>query len=566
MHRQFWYSPPEVEAGSSIIGEQVAAPSGRRLARTATVAFAILVVLCALVTANTRAATTSTIVFGAEQEPPCLNGLLAGCNNTWTSWTVGIAFAGAYRVMPDFSFQPQILDGEARIVSRKPFTLLYKIKKQAVWSDGRPITADDFIFTAQTILNPKNDVAGRSGYDQMRRLVKVDSKTLRIVFKTPYAGYKLLFYGSFGVLPKHALQGRDFNTVWNTTVNSPVTGQPIGSGPYLMTSYVRGQSMTMTRNPRWWGKRPAVDRIVFRFITNTDSEIQAMRGGEVDAIYPQPQLQLASLRNQPGMQIQSSSGATSEHIDINTGPKGMALARAPWFRQALGHAIDRNTLVRQLFRTLNPNLKPLENLTYVNNQKEYASNFGRYTFSKARVDSIMRAHNCSKGGDGIYVCGGVRASIKIGTTAGNKLRELALEIIQAQAKSVGIEMIADSSPSRLFFPAVAAENYHLAIFAWVGTGDPSGQVDIYGCGGQSNWKAYCSKKVTDLLRASDAELDPTKRRSLVNQADRIMALNLPTIPLYQKPTYFVYKSKLKGLKDNPTSAGPTWNVEDWRIG
>jgi peptide/nickel transport system substrate-binding protein len=515
---------------------------------------------------SSPAAAPATIVFGAEQEPPCLNGVLAGCNNTWTSWTVGVAFPGAYRQKPDFSWEPYMLDGEAKIVSRSPFTLLYKIKKNAVWSDGKPITADDFIFTATTTLNPHNDVAARTGFDQMKRLIKVDSKTLRVVFKTPFAAYKQIWSGAFGVLPKHALQGRDFNTIWNTNVNNPNNGQPISGGPFMVSSYQRGQSLTLVRNPRWWGKRPAVDRIVFRFITNTDSEIQAMRGGEVDAIYPQPQLQLSSLSRQSGLKVESNLGSNLEHLDFNTGAKGFALARAPWFRQAVAYSIDRNALVKQLFRTLNPKLQPLQNLTYVNNQKEYSPSFSRYTFNRGRVDSIMRAHNCSKGSDGIYSCGGVKASLRIGTTAGNRLRELSLEIIQAQAKSVGIDLRIDNSPSRIFFPAVSDENYNIALFAWVGTGDPVGQVDIYGCGGGSNWKAYCSQKVTKLFRQSDAELDTAKRRSLVLQADRIMAANLPTLPLYQKPTYFVYKSKLRGLKDNPTSAGPTWNIEDWRLG
>jgi peptide/nickel transport system substrate-binding protein len=541
------------------------APARRRYTVLALVIGVTAVALGGLAS-STPAAAPATIVFGAEQEPPCLNGVLAGCNNTWTSWTVGIAFPGAYRQKPDFTWEPYMLDGEAKITSRNPFTLLYKIKQNAVWSDGRPITSDDFIFTATTTLNPRNDVAARTGFDQMKRLVKVNAKTFRVVFKQPFAAYKQIWSGAFGVLPKHALQGRDFNTVWNTNVNNPNNGRAISGGPFIVSDYQRGQSLTMVRNPRWWGKRPAVDRIVFRFITNTDSEIQAMRGGEVDAIYPQPQLQLSSLSRQSGLKVESNLGSNLEHLDFNTGPRGFSLARAPWFRQALAYAIDREAVVRQLFRTLNPSLRPLQNLTYVNNQKEYAPSFSRYTFNRGRVDSIMRAHGCSKGGDGIYSCGGVKASLRIGTTAGNRLRELSLEIIQAQAKTAGIDLRIDNSPSRIFFPAVSDENYHIALFAWVGTGDPVGQVDIYGCGGGSNWKAYCSRKVTNLLRQSDAELDPAKRRSLVLQADRIMAANLPTLPLYQKPTYFVYKSKLRGMKDNPTSAGPTWNVEDWRLG
>ena len=161
-------------------------PARRRLAALA-VALGASVALMSGLVAPSPAAAPATIVFGAEQEPPCLNGLLAGCNNTWTSWTVGIAFPGAYRQKPDFTWEPYMLDGEAKIVSRNPFTLLYKIKQNAVWSDGRPITADDFIFTATTTLNPSFDLAARSGYDQMKRLVKVNPKTLRIVFKRPVA-------------------------------------------------------------------------------------------------------------------------------------------------------------------------------------------------------------------------------------------------------------------------------------------------------------------------------------------------------------------------------------------
>jgi peptide/nickel transport system substrate-binding protein len=68
------------------------------------------------------------------------------------------------------------------------------------------------------------------------------------------------------------------------------------------------------------------------------------------------------------------------------------------------------------------------------------------------------------------------------------------------------------------------------------------------------------------MRDSDAELDPKKRAALVNTADRIMALNVPTLPLYQKPTYLVYKTKVHNIRDNPTVQGPTDNMEDWWVG
>ena len=544
----------------------------------------VLVAVTSLIVAGaaggaSKKSTAGSMTFGAEQEPPCLNGFTGGCNNTWTSWTAGIALASPLIVKPDFSIKPYM--GTAKVVSTKPFTVLVTLNKKAKWSDGKQVSADDLIFTWKTIVDPKFDIAGRSGWDSISRAVKVNAKAVKFVYSTPYAPYKVQFATS--VLPKHALEGTDFNTVWDTNYNNK-SGQTMASGPFKLQTYTKGQSLVMVRNSSFWGKRPTLDKITFLFRTNTDTEIQAIRGGEVDAIYPQPQLQLAQLRGQSGLRVQTHAGTTIEHIDINTGAgNSTPLLGQAWFRQAIAYSLDRTGMIKQLYSTLNPGLPTLNNLSYVTAQKGiYAAHFAKYQISNkakriAKVAAIMKAHNCTKGSDGIYSCGGEKASVRLGTTSGNKLRELAVEILQAQAKDAGIQFRADSQPSSLFFPRISTNKYDLALFAWVGTGDPAGQVDIYGCAddktadnpqgyGGSNWKGYCKASVTNALKASDAALNPKARINLVNKADAIMANDVPTIPLYQKPTYFVFKTKLKGLVDNPTLQGPTWNTEAWKAG
>jgi peptide/nickel transport system substrate-binding protein len=540
-----------------------------RLALGALVAATGLIVAGAAGGASQHASAGS-VTFGAEQEPPCLNGFLEGCNNTWTSWTAGIALASPYLVYPDFTLRPYM--GSAKLLKKAPFTLRVTLNKKAKWSDGKAVTADDLIFTWQTINNPKFELAGRAGWELITKAKKNNARTVTFTFKKPYAPWKVMLNTS--VLPKHALQGENFTEVWNSNYNNK-SGQEIASGPFKIQSYTKGQSIVMVRNSSFFGKKPSLDRITFVFRTNTDTEIQAIRGGEVDAIYPQPQLQLAALRGQSGLRVQTNPGTTIEHLDFNTGAgNSNALLGQRWFRQAIAYSLDRTGMVRQLYRTLNPSLRPLQNLTYGSSQKGlYKAHFQRYTRNVAKVTSLFRAHNCTKGGDGIYSCGGTRASVRLGTTSGNKLRELAVEILQAQAKSAGIEFRPDNEPSRLFFPRISDNKYDIALFAWVGTGDPAGQRDIYGCPiknakgdvikGGSNWKAYCNKNVTRLLEASDSQLNPKTRTAEVNGADAIMATDVPSLPLYQKPTYFVFKTKIGNMRDNPTLQGPTWNTERW---
>ena len=514
-----------------------------------------------------KAKAGGTVTFAAEQEPPCLNLLLSACNNTWTAWgNFNTAFRGLYIEKPNFQLVPDMAAGPAQLISKKPETLLVKFGNQ-VWSDGKPITVDDLIFTWKTIVNPKWDIAGRSGWDSIKTIQKINPKTARIIFAKPYGPWKVMLATS--LLPAHALAGADFNTVWNTNNNDPHTGKPISSGPFILSNYTQGQSLTMVRNPKGWPHPSKIDKLVFVFRTNTDSEVQALRGGEVDAIYPQPQLQLADLRSVPGIAFQSNAGTTFEHLDLNIDPKAnrMPLLRQVWFRQMIAYGMDRDVAVKQLYRSLNPKLGAVNNVTYPASAPEYKADFAKYTYQPKMVAKIAAAHGCKKGGDGIFVCGGQRASFSWSTTSGNKLRELTQEIIQAQERAAGIEVkIANVPSGTLFGKLLPTHTYDMALYAWVTTGDPAGQTDIYGCGGGSNYTGVCDKVITNSFKASDAEFDPTKRAAAVNRADAEQAKVLSTIPLYSKPTFFFYKKTLHGVVDNPTLQGPTWNAEDWTIG
>ena len=81
-----------------------------------------------------------------------------------------------------------------------------------------------------------------------------------------------------------------------------------------------------------------------------------------------------------------------------------------------------------------------------------------------------------------------------------------------------------------------------------------------------NYREYCNRNVTKLLTQSDQELNDAKRVKLINKADAIMANDVPQIPLFQRATYFVYKSNVKGMVDNASSQGPSWNAESWSKG
>jgi len=506
-----------------------------------------------------------TLVFGAEQGGGpdwCLNLILdVDCNAFWNVVFQTPVIRGAFLFTPQFTYKPDLIT--KAVLKTRPQRVTYYIRKNARWNDGVQVTGKDFRFTWQTAINPKyKEHIDPLGWEDIRS-VKGNGKVVTVTYKRNFAAWK----GLFGyVLPQHALAGTDMLTVWNDCICNPKKGNaPIGNGPFLLTRFDRGSGITLTRNPRaWHGKRAKLDSIVFRFITNTNSEIQAIRSGEVDAIYPQPQLALADLRNQAGLRVVSHVGLQFEHVEIQQGAKGNPLAKQAWMRQALITAMNRTAAARALYGTLNPTVNALQSLVRLKGEKGYSTDFAKWNYNPSKVDSMMRAHNCSKGGDGIYRCNGTKVSFDFASTTGNALRTLAFTVFQDQAAKAGIEFRNGFVPAgTLFGSKLPAHDFDLAMFTYLVTVDPHYVVSIFSCGNPGNYTEYCNRSVTRKLGQSDRELNPNKRLNLIKAVGKTLANDVPMIPLFQRPTYLVYKTNVAGLVDNASSQGPSFNAENW---
>jgi peptide/nickel transport system substrate-binding protein len=509
------------------------------------------------------AATGGTVVFGADQEPRTLNTFTVEGNALWGSLVLQpvMTFATKYNNKGTLIFD---LMESAVLNSSKPMRVTYKLKSAAKWSDGRPVSADDMIFTWQQIMNPRNTIASRVGFEDFLRIRKVNAKTIQVIYKKPFAAWRSL-WGR--ILPKHAAGGinpSDFDQSWRN-------GPPIANGPFRLASWNRGSQMTLTRNNAYWGKRSAVNSIVFRFIPDTNTQFQAMRGGEVHIINPQPQQQILDIAKQSNINVQRASQFTWEHVDFQLGAGGHPALKRKFVREAIVTGINRAQIRQVAYGQVAPNLPPLNNVIFKNFQDEYASHkFQPYGFSQKKAISLLRANGCTGGpatpsarNTDIYSCPGVgRLSFDFWSTAGNQSREISFQVMQAQLRSVGIELKSRFTLTALTV-TLPTRNWDIMLYAWVGSPEPAGSVNIHRCGGTQNHQNFCSRPVSRLLLRSNEELDHKKRTALLNEADRLIAQNVVTLPLFARPGFLIHDKKLKGALFNPTNTAATWNTQDW---
>jgi peptide/nickel transport system substrate-binding protein len=507
------------------------------------------------------------VVFGQEQDIDGYNTVLTCCNEFWAGVQTVPVIRGAYLVNARLQHQLDL------VVSAKATrrTLSYTIRPNASWYWGGrklPVTYRDFVYTWQQIVDPKNNLVSRDGYNQITGYTHTGAKQITFKWKKPFADWQDLFSM---VYPSAALAGLDFNKTWSNCICGS-NGAPVSDGPFLLTNYTVGQGSTLKANPFWYGRQPALQEVDFKILTDTNTEIQAMRDGEVDAINPTFGSSLSQLKGVAGITFNQVPGLFQEHIDIQFGSKGQPLLRATWMRRALMMGIDRTAIIKTVYGTLAGNTTPLDNIIYYQSDVGYKPDFRKWGFDPKHALALLKTHctggptTVSQSNTLIWKCAGRPASFRFTWTASNATRTAQAAIVKQQLSSIGIEIVDKPKPADVVFgpTGIPSGDYDLANFAWVTSPDPSAYVPTWSCGGASNYLDYCNREATKLLQASNSELDPARRRQDFQKADALMANDVPTIPMYSRPNPLIWKSALLGMKNNASLAGFGWNMEYWR--
>jgi peptide/nickel transport system substrate-binding protein len=348
----------------------------------------------------------------------------------------------------------------------------------------------------------------------------------------------------------------------------------VSGGPWQITKEnvdVAKQVITLTPNPKYWGEKPKLDALIYQHIGNEAGvNVKALKSGEIQMIYPQPQLDLVKNIKalEPKITNKISFGLSFEHLDFNTrnvNLKDIAV------RKAIATAIDRPGLVAATVAQFDNRAQVLNNRFYVNNQPTYKDNSGGL-YDKGDVPKakqMLEAAGYKLGPDGIYGKNGSRLSFDTITTVQNPLREQTIDVLASQLKPAGIEirkdLDADIFEDKTKPKSLEAGGFDIALFAWVSSPFVSGNVSIYqsvkGDSQGQNYTHGSDSKVDDLMSQMTQEIDPTKQADLANQADTQLWSDMFTLSLYQKPTFLAWDSNYTGITENSTNSGPLYDSE-----
>jgi peptide/nickel transport system substrate-binding protein len=443
------------------------------------------------------------------------------------------------------------------LISADGTRITFKLRPGVLWSDGVPVTADDVIFTWQSIVNGKSPVTNTADYDQIKKMVKDGPYQVTFVLRKPIAAAVYFFSeGTFPPLPKHLLEK------YPTLNDNPYDSAPIGDGPFVLKQWIHGSDLIFAANPRYWRGRPGLDGIDIKFIPNTNTLFQVLQSHEVDMVDGVTKSLVPQLKTIPGIDVKTTLTASYRHLDFNC---KSPILRDVNVRRAIARAIDIDKIIRTVYGGLG-----VRAASDVPPFSWAANRLAPVPYDPAAASRMLDADGWRIGSDGIRVKSGQRLSLSISTASSSLLNEDAEQLIARDLQSVGVELTTKNYESALLFAPdgpLYGGRYDMAWIVDTEGVDPDDFGEL-GCAFMphrgANTLFYCNPKVDALLSDAERNYDHTRRRDDYAGAWKILLDEVPEIMIYWDDNVIGYNSDLKNFKPSPVITD-YWNSWEWKI-
>jgi ABC-type transport system substrate-binding protein len=523
--------------------------------------------------------TESTFRWGDTSEPSSLNPIKGYLGTDYTFWAVNynlpIEFAAA-------DFGPDLEHSIVTSVdtSDDGMTFTYHMRDGMKWSDGEPFTADDVAWTLnwykkQDFSNYSADVA------LIDTVTAPDATTFEIQSTRPtsfYAGDAVFLYDY--ILPKH---------IWSQWEDDPKGARQfanvpsVGSGPYVITAYEKGQSVTLERNPNYWGTAigltPHYDKLVYIIYNNEDAEAAALQRGEIDFAYIDSSNILNNLQAKPNIQTRGGLIPLFDEIGFNTGSAyqddptggfakhgdGSHALTDPVVRRAIRQAIDNQTLIDRVKLGYGVVAdSPVQPTASTGNWDPSPEQ--ELPFDIDAANASLDDAGYTRGSDGIRVDPFDNKPLKLRYYVQNDDQNT-IEVapfVSDWLEQIGIETKVIPVSSTKLGNIILNGTYDMFHWGWYPNPDPNYILGVFTCGQRppkpgvydNNDSYYCNPEYDKLFDEQQSATTLEERSDIVHQMQEILYEDAPYAMLFYTELLDAYRSdRVTGFTPQPADQG-----------
>jgi peptide/nickel transport system substrate-binding protein len=509
--------------------------------------------------------------FSEATDPKNLNPALDSASPTLDlamfiySWT--IRYDSKARPVPDALREiPTVANGD---VSKDGLTLKYKLRPNIKWQDGVPLTCNDLKFSWQVVMNPHNNVITTDGFKSIGSIDCSDPHVAVIHMKKLYAPFLQQLWsvnGNTPILPAHLLA--KYNDDKGSLNTAPYNALPIGSGPFKVVAWDRGQDVRMVANPYFYLGPPKLKEVIYKILPDENTEETQLQTHELDMLaigtgmkWPQYAALAADPSN--GLVATRVDSFLFSHIDFNLKHPIVSDRNV---RVALAYATNRQEIIDKILHgsaiPAETDQSPLLSWAYTNDVTHHP-----YDPQKARA--ILDADGWKIGPDGIRVKNGQRLEFTLSTQTESTYGKALQTVLQREWREVGAQADIKNYPSSQFFDnstsgILQGGHYDVAGFSWAAAADPDDSA-IYSADNMAprgqNAMFWNNPVATKAMNDALDTVNQARRKQEYVIVQQQLTYDVPTIVIDFSRVPYVYNTDLKGFDPSPVISAfwDPWN-------
>jgi peptide/nickel transport system substrate-binding protein len=437
-------------------------------------------------------------------------------------------------------------------------TIVYHLRPGVRFSDGSPLTSFDVAETIGRVAFPGSDAPSRVAYDDVAAIATPDEHTLKVYLRTPYAPIVLYLCGpgnAIPILPAAVVHGHAH--LRGTQLDT----DPLGSGPYELVRWARGERLELQANPYYFGGKPKIDRITILPVPSSTTAYAMLRAGEVDAYVNADDSQYAQLAALPGERTEAVPIDGTGALIYNTTHDGLGDVRV---RRAFTQGLDIKAIVEKTLRGAGRARNPGRGLF------EWAYDPVAYAMpphDAAEAARLLDEAGWRMGADGVRHKNGAALSLDLIVRADKPSALQMATLMQAQERPLGIRV----SIRRFDVAALVAPDgplygghYDIALFPFIAGFDPDVR-DQFACHRVPphgfNKARYCNPSLDRMMNEAVRPYSRAERIPYYRKVQRTLAHDLPIAVMFQAVSINAFPADLRNERSAVST--PFWNVANW---
>jgi peptide/nickel transport system substrate-binding protein len=535
-----------------------------RLAALLAVAIAFLSTTACSKNANRGGAPSDRLRIAIPISPTQLNPILS--QNTIESFADGLIFNllvthdNHRRQIPDLAATvPSLQNGG---ISKDGLTITYRLRHGVKWQDGVPFTSRDVQFTWEAIMNPRNNVVSRRGFDQVASMATPDAYTVVMHMRRMFPPAVDSIFGESDtptrILPAHLLE--KYSDINHVAFNAA----PLGTGPFIFEHWLRGDRIVLRANPSYFGGAPGIKELTLAIIPDDNTTLAQLESHEADVGLEITAGVYRDVANASGVQRLLADAPAYTAIMFNTRHPPLDDVRV---RRALVLGMDRATIVRDnTYGTAELAVADLSPFYWA-----FDSSLRPQPFDPAQAKALLDAAGWHPGPDGIRVRNGKRLSLLLVYGIGSQTVRTITAQVQQMYRAIGIDVELKGFDYAMLYAAAQSGGilnggrFDLAMYAWVSGSDPDNSSQ-WTCAmippAGNNVSRYCSPEMEAAQRLALSTFDRTVRKQAYAQIQTLLLRDAPAAFLYYQSLRYAHIAELQNFAPNGIDEG--WNAQEWR--